>query len=227
MHVEANCIVAQMQAIAPEELGLQTITTTAEIPAWIPESELERFTRASSWHEGIRLYCTDVWAPSGRVSDLRTSARQIGEHTLRLPTQILNNGLPRITLTTDEQQLQHRMSMYAQPMAEYKGRVLAEALWRIQSRYGTPERDELTTLLLELGAQDARLARGVAKGFEYFWAGDCEAAVGVVIPKIEAAARALLRQLGEGIYRVQTKKAGGYVGLHFLLEGLEKLALDE
>lgn len=48
------------------------------------------------------------------------------------------------------------------------------------------------------------------------------------MPKFEAAARSLLRELDEGIYRVQVAKdPGGYVGLYVLLDELERIALDE
>jgi Domain of unknown function (DUF4209) len=49
-----------------------------------------------------------------------------------------------------------------------------------------------------------------------------------VVPKIEAAARSLLRALDEGIYQVQVSRdPGGYPGLYVLLNELESLALDE
>ena len=63
--------------------------------------------------------------------------------------------------------------------------------------------------------------------FRHYWAGDYEASVHVVVPKIETAARALLRELDEGIYRVQVAKdPGQYPGLYVLLQELQKLSLD-
>ncbi|WP_433732669.1 DUF4209 domain-containing protein [Nocardia sp. CA-129566] len=112
--------------------------------------------------------------------------------------------------------------------ADLYGGILADALQRIGHRYGVPAVDELTVVFIELGAVDPRLARSLAKGFGYFWARDHEAVAGIVIPKIEAAARALLRQLDEGIYQVQAaKNPGNYPYLPVLLDELETLALDE
>lgn len=138
------------------------------------------------------------------------------------------DGLPRATLTTTEEQDRHDLALSSRIHAEYQGRVLAIALTRIADKYGVPPLDDLTILILDLGAGDARLARSLAKGFHYFWAGDYEAAAAVVVPKIEAAARSLLRALDEGVYRVQVERdPGGYPGLYVLLNELEKLALDE
>ncbi len=78
------------------------------------------------------------------------------------------------------------------------------------------------------GVGDAQLARSLAKAFRHFWAGDFESCVHLVTPKIEAAARSLLRELDEGVYRVQNGAAlGGCPGLGVLLGELNKLALDE
>jgi hypothetical protein len=93
--------------------------------------------------------------------------------------------------------------------------------------YELPAVGELTSSLIAQGCRDPQLARGLAKGFRYFWDEDYEASIAVVVPKFEAAVRALLRELDEGIYRVQLgKDPGDYVGLYVLLDELDKLALD-
>lgn len=146
-----------------------------------------------------------------------------------MPTVLLDKGLPRTTLDSDEQQDQHDLARTAQIWADYQGALMAEALRRIGNRYGTPDCEELTTVLVDLGAFDRRLARSLAKGFGYFWAGDYEAAAAIVIPKIETAARALLRELDEPTFKVQISavKPGGHIQLHPLLQALDKAALDE
>ena len=93
---------------------------------------------------------------------------------------------------------------------------------------GAPSLDELTDAIIDHGCRDPQLARGLARGFDHYFKGDYESCAAVVIPKFEAAARSLLRELDEGIYRVQVgNDPGGYVGPYILLEELEKLALDE
>lgn len=108
------------------------------------------------------------------------------------------------------------------------GGLLADGLQRIADRCGTPADSELAAFLSGNGQTDQALACSLAQGSRHFWSGDYQACVHVVVPKIEAAARALLRELDEGIYRVQmAKDPGQYPGLYVLLQELEQQALDE
>ncbi|MDE1675084.1 hypothetical protein [Nocardia gipuzkoensis] len=227
---EADRITALMQDIDSADLGMQVISTSTPLPAWMPESALDPYTQASTWHTGVALFCTDPCAPTGSVAQNRAMTAGLDKTLSRLmPTVLLDKGLPRTTLNSDEQQDQHDLARTARIWADYQGALLAEALRRIGHRYGSPESEELTTVLLDLGAFDPRLARSLAKGFGYFWTGDYEAAAAIVIPKIETAARALLRELDEPTFKVQISavKPGGHIQLHPLLQGLEKAALDE
>lgn len=95
-------------------------------------------------------------------------------------------------------------------------------------RYGIPGESQVAAFLSHDGRSDESLALSLARSFRHYWQDDYEACVHVVTPKIEAAARALLRELDEGIYRVQVaKEPGQYPGLYVLLQELEKLGLDE
>jgi hypothetical protein len=112
--------------------------------------------------------------------------------------------------------------------AQFYGQMFAAGLEHIVDRYGPPSVEELVDVIVEKGCRDPQLARGLARGFEHYFNGDYESCAAVVTPLFEAAARSLLRELDEGIYRVQVgNDPGGYVGLFVLLDELEKLALDE
>ncbi|MFE3701659.1 DUF4209 domain-containing protein [Nocardia tengchongensis] len=228
LHEEAKKFVAEMEVINLDDIGMEVIRASSAIPTWVIESQLDPYTEASDWRTGIRLFCTDPYVPTGRTQHHRALAATMGKDMLRLPTVLIRNGMPRYTLNTAEEQDKEDMARSAGIQANLYGRILAEALERISQRYGVPAVEELTAVFLELGAVDPRLARSLAKGFEYFWARDHEALAGIVIPKIEAAARALLRELDEGIYQVQAaKNPGNYPYLSVLLDELEMLALDE
>ncbi|MGY2093066.1 hypothetical protein [Nocardia gipuzkoensis] len=178
---EADCITALMQDIEPSDLGIQVISTSTSLPAWMPESALDPYTQASTWHIGVALFCTDPCAPTGSVAQNREVIAGLDKTLSRLmPTVLLDRGLPRTTLNSDEQQDQHDLARIAQIWADYQGALTAEALRRVGHRYGTPESEELTTMLLDLGALEPRLAPSLAKGFGYFWAGDYEARCGSV-----------------------------------------------
>lgn len=229
LNSKAKEAAARMQSIDPGQLGLQHFEESARVPAWIPESYIEKFTKHPHWQAGIYLFCTDPEVPTGDVDQHYENAiKNRDPISLIFKNVILGaDNLPRATLETEEDNDKHWVSLFSTFSAEYKGKLLAHALHRMQRRYGTPSISEVAEVLCEIGAGDMRIARSLAKGFMHFWQDDFESSVAVVIPKIEAAARSLLRALDEGIYRVQVSASpGGYPGLHVLLDELENLALD-
>ena len=136
--------------------------------------------------------------------------------------------MPRWTAVTDEEREADRLAEHAGQVASNRGRQLAEGLDRFAKRYGVPKESDLLRALSRDGQADQTLAASIARSFIHFWEGDYEACVHVAVPKIEAAARALLRELDEGIYRTQAANTpGGYPGLYVLVQKLGELALDE
>lgn len=225
----ARKIAAMMQRIPPSSLGMQSIEVSVPIPPFIRESFLIDFTRHGTWRDAIG-YFFSTFVPSGSVTNLRSSVGDSESVFTRLlrPVMFGAGGMPRATATSDEASDAHEMSSAASVSATNVGWWLAEGLRRIADQYGVPDEDDLTRAILDAGARDPRLARSLAAAFRHFWAGDYESCVDVIVPKFEAAARSLLRELDEGIYRVEVgNDPGGYVGLHTLLEHLETLALDE
>jgi len=195
------------------------------------ERFLDGFTASPDWRDGIN-YFLQTECPLGDLARLRQEERDIAKVTVfssLLPRTILGkDGLPRWTASSDEDRQAERLATCARIYVENQGRVLAEGLQRMERRYGTPAEVNLAAHLSRNGQFDQALARSLASGFRHYWAGDYEASVHVVVPKIEAAARALLRELDEGIYRLQVAKdPGQYPGLYVLLQELERVALDE
>jgi hypothetical protein len=61
-----------------------------------------------------------------------------------------------------------------------------------------------------------------------YWRGEYEASAHLIYPKIGAAARMLLLELDEAVYRTQVgSDQGGYGGLYGLLTALEQQGMDE
>ncbi|MGW6035972.1 hypothetical protein ACWFOS_20205 [Gordonia terrae] len=226
----ATEIAARMQALGNEDLGLEVIRTTGQMPEWAPESYLRKFTESHTWRGGLHLFMMQLDPPSGQVKRHREFAEsQRGSLASLLPPMILGrDNLPRVTLSASAVDTdRHNVALSGRITAETFGRFGVEALSRMRTVYGVPDLDELTVAICEIGARDVGLARSLARGFLHFWRGDYESCLAVVTPRIEAAARALLRELDEGIYQVQVAKSpGGYAMLHSLLERLEDLALD-
>lgn len=216
----------QMQRIRPSELGMQHIRVESNLPRYVPESYIARFTHGSSWRDGLAyFFASDV--PSGALDQVRSiGSNSRGTLASLFPTTLFGaGGLPRVTAAAEEA---HGMSQAASMCARFYGQMFAIGLDRVVDRYGVPPFDELVDAIVGHGCRDPQLARGLARGFEHYFKGDFESCAAVVIPKFEAAARSLLRELDEGIYRVQVgNDPGGYVGLYILVDELEKLALDE
>ena len=222
---------AQLQAIPVKELGLKSSSWSIRMPRDQVERFLDAFVASPDWRDGLRFFL-HTGCPSGDLGQLRDQERDLGKATVftSLVTRTIlgADGLPRWTAASAEDRQAVQLASLARIRAENQGRVLAEGLGRMVDRYGTPAESDLMIFLAANGQADESLALSLARAFRHYWSSDYEACVHVVVPKIEAAARALLRELDEGIYRLQAAKdPGKYPGLYVLIEELEKLALDE
>jgi Domain of unknown function (DUF4209) len=222
---------AELQAIPVKDLGLKRSSWSVRVPRDHAERFLDAFVASPQWRDGLGFFLR-TGCPVGDLERLRQEERDIAKVTVfsnAVTRTILGaDGLPRWTAVSAGDRQAERLASLARIRAENEGRILAEGLRRMTGRYGVPAESDLATFLSGNGQTDQSLALSLASGFRHYWSGDYEACVHVVVPKIEAAARALLRELDEGIYRLQVAKdPGQYPGLYVLLLELEKLALDE
>jgi hypothetical protein len=222
---------AELQQIPVKDLGLKRSSSSIRVPRDQVERFLEAFTVNPDWREGLGFFLRTS-CPTGELEQLRQDARDIAKVAVLssiIPRTILGkDGVPRWTAASEEDRQAEQVASLARIRAENQGRVLADGLNRMADRYGIPPEPDLAIFLSADGQMDQSLALSLARGFRHYWSGDYEACVHVIVPKIEAAARALLRELDEGIYRLQVAKdPGQYPGLYVLLQELEKLALDE
>lgn len=224
-------ITAELQAIPVGDLGLRSHSTSVRVPSDQVERFLYGFTEGPEWRDGMRFFLnTDC--PTGQLAQLKQQAQDIARLAplvSMIPRNLLgSDGLPRWVAQTPEEQEADRIATCARIRAELQGQHLAQGLRRLEERYGAPDEASLIACLSENGQADTRLAGSLARAFLHFWRGDYEACVQVAVPKVEAAARALLRELDEGIFRLQMgRDQGQYPMLYSLLKELETLALDE
>lgn len=224
-------VTAELQAIPVKELGLKRHSTSVRVPADQVERFLNGFTASLEWRDGMRFFLnTDC--PTGELAQLRQQAQdlaRVAPLVSVIPAGLLgSDGLPRWTAQSPEDQEAGRMATCARVRAELQGQFLAQGLHRLAENCGTPDEASLAAFLSWNGQADNVLATSLARAFLHFWRGDYEACVHVAVPKIEAAARALLRELDEGIYKLQVGQTPGqYPMLYSLLKELEKLAMDE
>lgn len=170
--------------------------------------------------------------PIGDKGHLREAADSLARESLVMSVlnvkTITPEGLPKKTVTTPAEREAYQLSQVAGHQAVIQGAFLAKSLERISATLGTPPEHDLAILLSLDGKIDQRLCRSLAHAFTLFWQGDYETCVYLIVPRIEAAARALLRELDESIFRIEAgKDSGGYIGLYTLLDKLESIALDE
>ncbi|XVU23009.1 DUF7380 domain-containing protein [Actinoplanes sp. CA-054009] len=218
----------KMQNISPASLGWVTFTTSHAVPDHHIEPLLHSYTQPARWQEAMDAFLYSH-CPTGDIAVLRAEAAANHSPLSRILRPVrFSGGLPRASADTDHDIEKYEMSFYAQVLAENHGRLLAAGLNRLADRYGIPGEDDLVDYLLTRGARDPALARSLAKALRHFWNHDVESVIHLATPKAETAARALLIELDEGIYRAESANAvGGYPGLYVLLTNLETLALDE
>jgi Domain of unknown function (DUF4209) len=224
-------VTAELQAIPIKDLGLKSHSTSVRVPPDQVERFLNGFTASPEWRDALRFFL-DTDCPTGEVEGLRQQARDVAQFAVLrsvIPTTILGaDGLPRWTAQSAEDREAEMMATCARIRAESQGQLLAQGLLRFAERYGTPDEPALVAFLSENGQSDSVLATSLARAFLHFWRRDYEACAHVAVPKVEAAARALLRELDEGIYKLQVgQDQGQYPMLYPLLKELEKLAMDE
>lgn len=219
----------QMQSIDPESLNFERVSHHEPIPIDIPESLLEPYTAFLGWQGAMAHFCQDPVVPSGAYDqhlEFAIENRSVLDDLF--PTTIFGtDNLPKVTFRTQDERDLEKVVLASRMSAEFWGRIQVEALHRIRDHYEEPDLRELEDFFIEQGAPNARTARSLAKGFQHFWNNDFESAVAVVMPKIEASARSILRALDVGIYQVQTSRSPGeYPPLYVLIEKLSECALD-
>lgn len=218
---------AELEAIDIEDLGLVRFSHSASIPPHIPEIEIHPFMRGHLWQDALD-YFLHTGPPTGDVDRLRADASTDRGLLSIFPTQILgHHGLPRVTLSSENEEITHQMTQHFKVVTEVVGSCHAEGLRRFADRYGVPTQEELRTYFVERYGCDPGGAHILATAYRQFWNGELVEAVHLVIPAAETAARRLLRELDQGIYKVAVgNSVGEYPSLRVLLEELDELVLD-
>jgi hypothetical protein len=228
LRADLKAIQRELEVVSAGDLGFVKLSSSSSIPLWYPESKLHTFTRGQTWHLGLRCFLGSP-LPYGDIDQIRASVSGGPPSLRQLFSTVLvgADGLPRRTLNTPEEKVEHDVSQHVTIAAEHLGSIHGSGLHRLAKKYGTPSEDELTTFLLDLYGSDPNEARILAKAFRHFWAEDYLEAAYLATPAVEAAARRLLREMDEGAYQVQVgSNPGKYPALGSLLDELLRLGLD-
>ncbi|WP_432195900.1 hypothetical protein [Streptomyces sp. bgisy027] len=207
----------------------KTIESEIKIPNALFRSYLRPFERADTWLAALG-YWFHTDSPSGTFAVNERTARDVFNQSVfsRLATTVMfgENDLPKRVLGGEDDALQREIIRVETMNIHLHGIVLADALDLIKTRFGIPSFEDLNVSLVESGAHPG-LARSLAKAFVLYWVGEFEASAHLAVPKVEAAARALLLELNEPMYRTAVgDKSGQFPGLGVLLEPLTENGFD-
>lgn len=199
------------------------------LPASFFDTYLPGFNEATDWREALYIWLhTD--SPTGRYKTNLATTRQAKQHSvirLLTTTVVFRDGdMPARTLSDDDdvfaRDLAHTELLYLGT----HGIFLANALDMLAGRFGIPLRDDLETFLRSSGG-DPMLMNVLATALQQFWVAEYDAAVHLAVPKIEAAARALLLEINEPVYRAAVgDTTGQFPGLGVLLKSLRDNGFD-
>ncbi|MGW6931365.1 hypothetical protein ACWGE0_15030 [Lentzea sp. NPDC054927] len=182
-----------------------------DLPSALFEAYMPGFKDATNWQEALGIWLHPTDAPSGRYENNKVTAeRTLQASAIRasITTVVFrSDNLPARTLTS-EQLLDRELARLETMQMGSAGVFLGNALFTIRARFGIPSRAELEEFLRDFGAAPA-LVTALATALQLYWAGECDAAVHLAVPKIETAIRALLMELNEPVYRTQTGDAAG------------------
>ena len=229
----ADLAVSKMQEIPPESLEWITFSTPFQLPYYTIEQYVSNFDRQPDWRFGLaHWFSTDP--PSGTYPENRRRTEESLEGMIAhkiFGTRVFGaHHLPERSIATDDEavleQEIHRTELLN---CEVYGALLAFALDRI-GEISEPERssEAVASFMVDHFGCDSELATRFADALLLYWERNFTAAAHLSLPLVEAAARNLLLELNEPLYRVeQGKKIGQYPGLGTLLPLLENEGLDK
>ncbi|MFF7300276.1 hypothetical protein [Streptomyces sp. NPDC008265] len=213
--------VSRLQSAPPVEW--KSIQTELKVPNSYIRDFLRPYRRADTWIAALGFWFNSD-SPSGGHENNMSTARNVLKQSVvsRLATTIVfgRNDLPKRVISGDDEALQHELVRVETIGIRIHGIMLADALDLIKIRFGIPPLGEIEECLIAAGGHPA-FCRTLAKSLHLYWVGEFEAAVHLSVPKVEAAARALLLELNEPMYRVAVGDGTGvFPGLGVLLEPL-------
>lgn len=223
LNEQADEIRRELQAIAPEDLGLKKISASASIPAGAIEETIEGLV-GDNWEAGVARFGA-FGPPSGDYDDNAQSVRGLmRQYPLQFLFQRVVLGPENTVIkhpSTEEEQFAAELAKYEGQRARFWATVAAEVLARIRDRHAPPTEEELVEFFTtKLVAPEP--ARAFARGLQLFWDDRPDEAAHLIVPRVEAVIRELARQSGLVVMREPINdRPGGVRSLGDLLRDLE------
>lgn len=219
----------RLQRLSKEDHGLQSISVSSSLPGEAVDAHVRELSAGRDWRESLSNWIASS-PPSGDYEHNLDLAERLLAGSLRALFSTVRLGadnLPRWHATTPEDKLEDELARTESFAMGLAAHTHAEALDRIKVLHGKPPIDELTRFLALDGRGDLELARALAKSLHRYWDEDYEGCLHTAVPRVEAAARALVLLLDSPAYSVaRTNNPGKYIGLDALLDVLVTHGLD-
>lgn len=218
------------QPRSADELGMEKVASEVTIPSEVIEGFVGGFVETSGPEETFQRL-----AAHSPVTDVAADKQTVRDQMQEFPFQHLfstvvtnDDGTPIAHIITDEQKFDHALTKHHSLAVSFWGSMVGLVFRRL--------RDERRLSSTDLGAQlvgefiDAELAAGIAKAYDFMQAGDHEAALHMLLVRIERVVRHVARTLGLAVFRepsLDGKSLGAYKGLGELLGLLEGRVPEE
>jgi hypothetical protein len=227
---EADQIRRELQDIRPEELALQTVSATMELPSADVDEYIASFTAVEDWRESLRHFGSEP-PPGGPSESINEDLDREREEFvfLSLVTRTVmghDTAATRFRAIDDEGRRTldraERRARYARMWSPFAVRVLQE----IEARHGRPSHEELAAFFATdlIGAERGER---MARALELFWDGQADESAHVLVPRLESVVREMARRVGLTIIREPVgAEPGGVRSLGTLLLELESTLPD-
>jgi hypothetical protein len=207
-----------------DELGMQKVSSDISIPSEVIEGFVNSFVTTSGPEETIARLATH--SPITDVeADMQTVRNQMQEYPFQhLFSAIVTNddGTPIAHITTDQQKFDHALNQHHSFAITFWGNMLGLIFERLRDGGMLPAADLARHIESEF--VDAAMATGITKAYDLMLGGEHEAAMHMLLVRIERTVRHVARTLGLAVFRepsLDGKSMGAYKGLGELLSLLE------
>jgi hypothetical protein len=225
----ANEMRRRIQSVPEEDLQLKTYSVQIEIPNEVVDEYLNSFVDEQGVTESLTRFGSNG-PPSGNH---KKNIEEIEKHVQEFPLQFhvtravydKNNAPIRFGRNLDENK-EIALAQYETMNIMLFGKMAPNILGRIIQKHGLPSINELTEFFTTpLIPKD--IAGNIAQAIDWYYKDEFDVAAHILVPRIEAIFRTLVRELGLPIIREPVGSIpGGVVQLGSLLTMLED-KLDE
>lgn len=212
------------QPRSADELGMQKVASDISIPSEVIEGFVDSFVTTSGMAETIARL-----AGHSPITDVEADEQTVRDQMQEFPFQHLfstvvtnDDGAPIAHVTTDQQKFDHALNRHHSFAITFWGSMLGLIFERLRDSGALPTDDVARHMESEF--IDAAMASGIAKAYDLMLEGEHEAALHMLLVRIERTVRHIARTLGLPVFRepsLDGKSLGAYKGLGELLSLLE------